>query len=122
MVMPFNKTLKPVYRVVSQALRADGWIVQRADEIVRPRRITDAIMQAILISDLVVADLTGSNPNVFYELGLAHATGCDVILLTQERRIPFDVTTESTIFYKAHKKGLEALAQQLHRLAAHGVA
>ena len=116
MVMPFKKTLKPVYEAVSGALKEKGWIVQRADEIARPRRITDAILQAILISDLVVADLTGSNPNVFYELGLAHATGCDVILLTQERRIPFDVTIESAIFYKPHPRGLKALVEKLQRL------
>jgi len=95
MIMPFTSALKPVYQVVSQTLREEGWTVLRADEIVRPRRITDAILQATLMSDLIVADLTGSNPNVFYELGLAHATGCDVIMLTQERKIPFDVTTES---------------------------
>jgi len=116
MSMPFNRVLKPVYQVVSQTLREEGWTVLRADEIVRPRRITDAILQATLMSDLVVADLIGSNPNVFYELGLAHASGCDVIMLTQERKIPFDVTTESTIFYKPHNKGLRELATQLHRI------
>jgi hypothetical protein len=116
MVMPFRRELKPIYQAISQALSEKGWIVRRADEIVRPRRITDAILQAILTSDLVVADLTGSNPNVFYELGLAHAIGCDVILLTQENRIPFDVSTESTIFYRPHKKGLNALLERLQRL------
>src|SRR5688572_22483250 len=120
MIMPFNRILNPVYQVVSQALKEQGWTVLRADEIVRPRRITDAIFQATLMSDLIVADLTGSNPNVFYELGLAHATGCDVIMLTQERKIPFDVTTESTIFYKPHNKGLRELDQQLRRLAGTG--
>ena len=93
----------------------------RADEIVHPRRITDAILQATLLSDLVVADLTGSNPNVFYELGLAHASGCDVIMITQESKIPFDVTTESTIFYKPHEKGFRELERQLHRLVGTGL-
>jgi hypothetical protein len=116
MVMPFRQTLKPVYQAVGQALREKGWIVRRADEVARPRRITDAILQEILTSDLIVADLTGSNPNVFYELGLAHATGCDVILLTQDQKIPFDVSTESTIFYKPHKKGLLTLVEKLHQM------
>ncbi len=117
MILPFTNVLKPVYKLVSQTLRDEGWTVMRADEIIRPRRITDAILQATLMSDLVVADLTGSNPNVFYELGLAHASGCDVIMLTQEQKIPFDVTTESAIFYKPHARGLRELEQQLRRLA-----
>jgi hypothetical protein len=121
-VMPFDRALKPVYEVVGNALREEGWAVIRADEIVRPRRITDAILQATLMSDLVVADLTKGNPNVFYELGLAHAIGCDVILLTQERRIPFDVAPEATIFYKSDKRGFHALDTKLRAMVGKGSA
>lgn len=117
-VMPFKRELKPVYDAIGKALQKDHWTVQRADEIGRPRRITDVIMQAILTSDLVVADLTGNNPNVFYEVGVAHAIGCDVILLTQERAIPFDIITERTIFYKNSPRGIQELASNLQWLAS----
>lgn len=120
MVMPFRRELDPVYKIVGQVLKEEGWTVVRADEIVRPRRITDAIMQAILMSDLVVADLTGSNPNVFYEVGVAHAIGCDVIMLTQERRIPFDVAIEETIFYRCNERGLRELDKKLRRKVGSG--
>lgn len=117
MVMPFKRELKPVYKVVQQTLSEGGWVVARADEIPRPSHIGTAIWHAIMTSELVVADLTGDNPNVFYEVGMAHAVGCDVILLTQERKIPFDVAAERVIRYRAHAAGLRALARDLARLA-----
>jgi hypothetical protein len=117
MIMPLEKKLEPVYRVVSQALREEGWIVRRADEIARPGRITDAILEAIHTSDLVVADLTGTNGNVFYELGFAHAISRDAITLTQERRIPFDVADYNAIFYKQSERGLRELGRKLRHLA-----
>lgn len=105
-----------MYDVVRRTLEANEWEVVRADRIARPRRITDAIVQAILSSDLVVADLTGENPNVFYELGLAHAAGCDAVLLTQDRSIPFDVKVERAIMYRASERGLAKLAEELRGL------
>jgi hypothetical protein len=60
-VMPFDAKLRKVYEIVSSTLAANGWTVARADEISHPRRVTDTILQAILVSDLVVADLTGNN-------------------------------------------------------------
>lgn len=117
-VMPFKRALRPIYEIICKVLEKNHWTVQRADEIGRPRRITDAIMQAILTSDLVVADLTGNNPNVFYELGVAHAIGCDVILLTQEKSIPFDIANERTIFYKNTPRGIRDLTNSLGWLSS----
>ena len=119
-VMPFKRELRSVYEAISIVLQEQHWTVIRGDEIGRPRRITDAIMQAILASDLVIADITDSNPNVFYELGVAHATACDVILLTQERTIPFDIANERTIFYKRNPQGIQELIDNLKRLAGSG--
>jgi hypothetical protein len=115
LVMPFRKDLDRVKSIVERTLSRQGWSVVRADQIVRPRRITDAILQATFTSDLVVADLTGSNPNVFYEVGVAHAIGCDVIMLTQDETTPFDVKDEATIFYKFTEKGLGKLGEDLRR-------
>jgi hypothetical protein len=114
-VMPFKRSLERVYHLIHDSLQERGWHVMRADLIMRPRRITDAIIQAILSSDLVVADLTGHNPNVFYELGLAHATGCDVLMLTQEKTLPFDVAVERAVFYGTSRRGLEELSNGLRR-------
>lgn len=114
--MPFDDEFDQVHNIVRSSLETNGWDVTRADEIVRPRKITDAIVESVLSSDLVVADITGGNPNVFYEIGLAHAAGRDVVLLTQERTIPFDVRVERAVIYRRTKRGLAILAKELRDL------
>jgi hypothetical protein len=58
----------------------------------KPGGILAKVWQALIEARAIVADLTGQNANVFYELGLAHAIGHDVILLTQDMRwVPFDL-------------------------------
>jgi nucleoside 2-deoxyribosyltransferase len=116
-VMPFQRKLENVYKKIARALTEEGWKVHRGDEIVQPRRITDAILEGILTSDLVVADLTGNNPNVFYELGFADAIGRNVIMLTQEERMPFDVAAYRAIFYKSTTDGLREMDRKLRRQA-----
>jgi nucleoside 2-deoxyribosyltransferase len=51
-------------------------------------------------AEAVVADLTHRNPNVFYEVGLAHALGKQIIFITQDRdKLPFDVSTSRCVTY-----------------------
>jgi hypothetical protein len=112
-VMPFDKKLDPTYEAIREALVEVGWAVKRSDEISFPRLITTQILKEILVSDIVVADLTRLNPNVFYEVGLAHAIGNDIIFLAQNKSIPFDLTNEMTIFYKPNN--IEKLKSDLKR-------
>ena len=67
-----------------------------------------------------MADIAGSNPNVFYELGFAHASGRDVIILCQEssKRLPFDIAQERTVFYVPTGAGLLTLEDELRKLVA----
>ncbi|MFD6094014.1 hypothetical protein ACFWGN_18010 [Oerskovia sp. NPDC060338] len=67
--------------------------IERADHSPNPGEITATMIASILESDLIVADLTGSNPNVYYEVALAHAFGKPVvhIRLATEDRLPFDI-------------------------------
>jgi nucleoside 2-deoxyribosyltransferase len=63
-------------------------------------------------ADLIVADLTGRNPNVFYELGYAHALGKRTLLLTQKiDDVPFDLRHRQLVEYKATPKGYRNLSQ-----------
>jgi hypothetical protein len=55
------------------------------------RNIVDHVWKGIRKADVMVADITGNNPNVFYEVGLAHALGKDVILISQDVKAPFDI-------------------------------
>jgi len=51
----------------------------------------DDIREAVVTARVIIADLTDHNPNVFYELGICHALGKDVILITQDSEVPSDV-------------------------------
>src|SRR3569832_1131428 len=90
--MPFRSQLKNVYDAVEQVVKDCGMKCMRADKIARSDRIGDDIREGIKDARLVIADLTGNNPNVFYEVGLAHGRDKRVILLVQDESIvPFDL-------------------------------
>lgn len=73
----------------------------RADRVSKPGSITAQVVNNIVSSDVCVADLTGRNPNVMYEVAIAHAADKPVILLQQESGgPPFDFTDQRTINYK----------------------
>ncbi len=80
-----------------------GYEVRRADDIDDLGQITHQIIERLLDDDLVVADLTSLNPNVFYELAVRHAARKPVItLMTFGQRMPFDVQDVRTVFYNLH--------------------
>lgn len=74
--------------------------VKRADDFSKTDVITNQIISAIRNADLIVADLSGHNPNVFYELALAHAYERPVVpMIRSDQSIPFDNHSMGTIFY-----------------------
>lgn len=77
-----------------------GYSVSRADHVPTPGVITNQIIDLVIDSDLVIADLSDANANVFYELAIRHVTQRPFIQLVVEGQdIPFDVTVMRTIFY-----------------------
>ena len=91
-----DRMLKHVYAPV---LDANGYETVRADKILKSGLITSQIINLILESELVIADLTDSNPNVYYELALRHATGKAFIQIAEAgQQIPFDIAGLRTIF------------------------
>ena len=76
----------------------------RGDDIFRPTDILDDIWNGIMQSQFVIADITGNNANVFYELGMAHAIGIPVIVLAQDAdAVPFDLKSRRILIYEADK-------------------
>jgi hypothetical protein len=74
--------------------------VRRADEFTEPGLITDQVIAATLDAALVVADLTGWNPNAFYELAIRHMVGKPVIhMIRTGEKPPFDVKDYRAITY-----------------------
>lgn len=109
-LMPFNEDFDDVYHIIkdsgnqaSQDCKVE-LKVHRADDISSPGRISIQVLEAIRESDMIVADLTGSNPNVMYELGYAHALNKTVVLLNQAiHQSPFDVKDFRQITYDRTK-------------------
>lgn len=101
--------------LVRKVLEPRGYEVQRADDIDDVGQITHQIIERLLDDDLVVADLTGLNPNVFYELAVRHAARKPVItLMTHGQTIPFDLKDVRTVFYDLHDPDqLEAAQREL---------
>jgi tetratricopeptide (TPR) repeat protein len=107
-IMPFREEFDDVYMVIKDACRDQslGGSVTcvRADEIAKPGRITDQIIEQLRLADAVIADLTGNNPNVMYELGFAHALEKNAIILNQSvTESPFDVKTFRQIAYDRNR-------------------
>lgn len=118
-LMSFDSEFDEVYeQFISEALEKAGYEVCRADNILSHRNILQDIINSIIVSDLVVADLTGANPNVFYELGLAHAFKKPTILLTQDLdEVPFDLRSYRVLNYETHFAKIQEASEKLYRLA-----
>jgi hypothetical protein len=110
-LMPFEKQFDKVYkRCIKPTLIGQKWACARADEIFEPREIIDLIWEQIHRADLILADLTGKNANVFYELGYAHAMNKQTILITQSiDDAPFDLKHRQLIQYSSTAGGFKNL-------------
>ena len=98
-IMPFDSGLDAVHTVIKEACTSLDVQCLRSDEIDQAGRITEQLLEAIQTSDLVVADISGRNPNVMYELGYAHALKKQVIVLNSTPDAPFDIADYRWISY-----------------------
>jgi DNA-binding CsgD family transcriptional regulator len=92
-VMPFGGWHDNYYlNIYKPAIEEAGLTPMRADDIYRPSTIIKDIWELTNKATIILADLTGKNPNVFYELGLAHALAKPAILITESMEyVPFDL-------------------------------
>lgn len=90
-------------RVLEYVLKptiGNDYDIIRADNITSLGSINHDIIHHLYKSDLVIADLTGTNPNVMYEIGIRHAFNRPIIQIAQSgQKLPFDLGTERTIFF-----------------------
>jgi hypothetical protein len=115
MLMPFDLALQPVFedhvRPVASQL---GLTAGRADDIFSTGSIVQEIWSAICHALVVVADCTHRNPNVFYEIGIAHTLGKDTILIAQsENDVPFDLRHLRFIRYEFTPRGMDEFERKL---------
>jgi hypothetical protein len=102
-IMPFRPELKFFYRAIKAHVEQafPDVTVERGDDRVLTRPILEKIADFIRQADVVIADCSGRNPNVFYELGMAHALGKPVVLITSDavEEAPTDVRAFEFISY-----------------------
>ena len=107
-IMPFDEEFDAVYQDIIKPV-TEGLKLRclRADEIFTSTSIIEDIQPHIRKARFLIADLTHRNPNVFYELGFAHALDKDVILLTQDLKkdVPFDLQHRRITAYRDRLSG-----------------
>ena len=111
-----KKTDGLLSNVIKPICRELNFDICVAHEIDNTGSITNQVIQKILDSDMVIANLTGLNANVMYELAIRHAVRKPVVCLAEiGTKLPFDINTERTIFYSDDMYGAEILKQDLKR-------
>lgn len=113
-MMPFDAAFDDVYDSIRRAAENVGLRCRRADDIWENVAVIQDVVSLIDRSRIVVCDCTSRNPNVFYEAGIAHTLGRDLILITQnENDIPFDLRHHRYFRYLNNAEGRGALTEAL---------
>ena len=114
-LMPFKTQLQNVYTNHLRKLGDElGLVIRRADHSYSPTPFMDKVWSGICGARLIIADCTEKNPNVFYEIGIAHTVGKQVVLITRsEEDIPSDIKHYDFIPYIYDPEGVQALVEKL---------
>jgi hypothetical protein len=120
-LMPFTNDMRPVYEDhIKEVVTRRGLSVARADDFFTADSIVGDIWNAINACRIIIADCTGRNPNVFYEIGIAHTLGKPVILVAQTTDdVPFDVKHLRTIIYDFKPRGMQKFEAALESTLDH---
>lgn len=111
-----RRHIEGIIDVVIMPVMKDDYDIQVAHRLFEMGSINRQIIELIYKSDLVIANLTGTNPNVMYELAFRHTLGLPVITIAERgTKLPFDVSTERTIFYTNDLHGVLDIQEELKR-------
>lgn len=112
---PFAEPFNSIYaKEIRDSVAATGFTIERADEIYGTDPIIEDIWRSINVASVITADVSGRNPNVMYEIGMAHAIGKPVVILTQTiEDVPFDLRHYRCIVYSPSDPGRDELAERL---------
>jgi len=117
-ILPFTDTFMEIFNTsVATVTKSLGYTTKHAGEVFSQNSINQDIWSLIYNCKLVIADCTGQNPNVFYELGIAHTMGKPTIMITQNvADLPFDVKDKRAILYKNTPDGKNKLKDELKKI------
>jgi FimV-like protein len=114
---PFEQSMDGPFKAVVDVGQRLNLRVNRGDEYAVKGDIFPQLLRYIVQARVVVANISGRNPNVFYELGIAHALDKPVVLIAhKESEIPFDVRSKTVIFYREDQDLKAPLTEALARL------
>lgn len=111
----YNDILKPVGQ-------AEGYQVVRVDELVEAGTITNQALRNLYSADIVLADVSAPNSNVYYELGVRQAisSGSTILVAVEGTVLPFDIATQRVFFYN-YDFSADAAFRRRYRRALHTV-
>lgn len=114
-IMPFSDDMAEVYwKAIQPACDKAGFSALRVDQLEGVYNINQKIIEHIFSSHVIIADLTDWRPNVFYEMGVAHAIDNKTIMIIQKKdKVPFDVHSYRCIEYEQTEAGLTKLLNSL---------
>ncbi len=113
-IMPFVSKFDNVYHTIYETAKSLDLNCNRSDNIWKNSEIIQDIFELIYSSKIVIADITGKNPNVFYELGIAHTLGRKVIPISQNMAdVPFDIQHHRILIYLDNDEGRADLQKLL---------
>ena len=118
-IMPYQPPFQGVYDdLIRAALTNAGFEVTRAAEVTTSAAIMSTVIRGIKESCVIVADLTDGNPNVYYEMGIAHALHKPVIYLAQSiDELPFDIKAYRVIHYTRDYAMMKTAEKELTEVA-----
>lgn len=115
-ITPFNEDFLALYDELKRIFKED-FDFTNAGDLDNQQNILQDIVEGIHQADVIIADLTGLNANVFYELGLAHAMNKKVIIITQDLgELPFDIKSYRANEYSLQFNKLPKLIEELKKL------
>lgn len=115
-ITPFNEDFLALYDELKRIFKED-FDFTNAGDLDNQQNILQDIVEGIHQADVIIADLTGLNANVFYELGLAHAINKKVIIITQDLgELPFDIKSYRANEYSLQFNKLPKLIEELKKL------
>ena len=117
---PFHKDFNETYINIKEACNSIGLKCIKGDEDYIENNVLKYIIEKMMTARVVIANINGRNPNVFYELGIAHAIGKPTILISKmenTNKIPFDLQSNQLVLYRdyneLHKTLIKSLSQIL---------
>jgi hypothetical protein len=119
LLTPFSPDFQESYLTIVEACRRVGLVCVRGDEEDAHGDILSHILRIMIRSRLVIANIGSRNPNVFYELGIAHALDKSTILVSETiSDVPFDIQSKRILIYKSLDELKDALPEMLARALA----